>query len=305
MSDPVLTLVLLAIFLAAAASVRFFETLDSKFSSAAATPFIAGFVAGATIRFFDESPLRVIVIGVVLTAATLYVRLTGVESEPVDGMLLGAVSGAAASLPVILGRTNGMLAFAECLLAGAVAGFGITYALSHVADKPRQLAFDTATAIAAIGAAWLPSAIRSAGASYRAIAITAAAAIPLLVIITVFRQWADLRAELRHEASLGFIDDSDVRVSAHPLLRLGSGGWADPHAHREFVRLANRVALRKRQQRDRTEEIARLYQLEIIKLRMQIQEMSRIDHLARNASGRTADELPSDTIAAGGARNER
>ena len=31
-----------------------------------------------------------------------------------------SLSGAAASLPVILGRTNGMLAFAECLLAGAV-----------------------------------------------------------------------------------------------------------------------------------------------------------------------------------------
>ena len=71
--------------------------------------------------------------------------------------------------------------------------------------------------------------------------------------------------------------DADVRPTAHPLLRLGSGGWADKHAHREFVRLANKVALRKRQQRDRTDEMARLYQLEIIKLRMQIQEMSKID----------------------------
>ncbi|MGZ4778540.1 MAG: hypothetical protein ACXV5L_05040 [Thermoanaerobaculia bacterium] len=304
MSDPVLTLVLLATFLAAAAAVRFFETLDSRFSAVATTPFIAGFVAGATSRFFDESPMRVVVIGVMLTVATLYVRLTGIESEPVDGMVLGAVSGAAASLPLILGRTNGMLSLAECLMAGAVAGFGITYALSHVADKPRQLAFDTATAIAAVGAARLPGLLRSAGVSYRTIAISAASAIPLVVIITVFRQWADLRAELRHEASLGFIDDSDVRLSAHPFLRLGSGGWADPHAHREFVRLANRIALRKRQQRDRTEEVARLYQLEIIKLRMQIQEMSRIDHLARHAKTRTAEEVRSDTIAAGGMRNE-
>ncbi|MGZ7032013.1 MAG: hypothetical protein ACXVIJ_08575 [Thermoanaerobaculia bacterium] len=304
MSDPVLTLVLLATFLATAAAVRFFETLDSRFSAVATTPFIAGFVAGATSRFFDESPLRVVVIGVMLTVATLYVRLTGIESEPVDGMVLGAVSGAAASLPLILGRTNGMLSLAECLMAGAVAGFGITYALSHVADKPRQLAFDTATAIAAVGAARLPGLLRSAGVSYRTIAISAASAIPLVVIITVFRQWADLRAELRHEASLGFIDDSDVRLSAHPFLRLGSGGWADPHAHREFVRLANRIALRKRQQRDRTEEVARLYQLEIIKLRMQIQEMSRIDHLARHAKTRTAEEVRSDTIAAGGMRNE-
>src|SRR5437763_1573425 len=81
----------------------------------------------------------------------------------------------------------------------------------------------------------------------------AAAAVPLFILIIVFHQWADIRAELRHEASLGFMTDADVRPTAHPLLRLGSGGWADKHAHREFVRLANKIALRKRQQRDRTD----------------------------------------------------
>jgi len=43
---------------------------------------------------------------------------------------------------------------------------------------------------------------------------------------------------------------------------------------RVFVRLATLLALRKRQQRLRPDEVARLYQLEIIKLRMQIQEMA-------------------------------
>ena len=96
-------------------------------------------------------------------------------------------------------------------------------------------------------------------------------------MVAVLRQWPDVRAELRHEASLGFMTDADVRTTAHPLLRLGAGGWADRRAHREFVRLANKVALRKRQQRGRSDDMARLYQLEIIKLRMQIQEMSKID----------------------------
>lgn len=303
MSDPVLALVLVAAFLAAAAIVRFFETLDSRFVPIAATPFVAGLIAGVIIRFFETSALRAILTGLVLTAVTLYVRLTGIESEPVDGMLLGGVSGAAASLPLILGRLNAPLAFAECLLAGSVAGFGITYALEHVADKRRQLAFDSATAAAAVTVAWLPHVAEQSGISPRVTAIVVTSAIPLIVIVTVFRQWADLRAELRHEASLGFIDDSDVRATAHPLLRLGSGGWADPNAHREFVRLANRIALRKRQQRDRTEDVARLYQLEIIKLRMQIQEMGRIDLAARRR--KASDDLPSDTITAGGVRNER
>ncbi|MEO6259513.1 MAG: hypothetical protein ABIP63_04150, partial [Thermoanaerobaculia bacterium] len=106
---------------------------------------------------------------------------------------------------------------------------------------------------------------------------------------------SDVRAELRHEASLGFLDDADVRTTAHPILRLGRGGWTDPRAHRQFVRLANRVALRKRQQRGRSDELARLYQLEIIKLRMRIQEMSRIDHAVLTAR-RDAD-IRSDTMA--------
>ncbi|HEX8251893.1 MAG TPA: hypothetical protein VF846_02005, partial [Thermoanaerobaculia bacterium] len=115
----------------------------------------------------------------------------------------------------------------------------------------------------------------------RDIAIGAAALVPLLIVATVFKQWPSVRGELRHEAALGFIDEDDVRRTAHPLLRLGRAGWYDSGAHREFVRIANRIALRKRQQRSRTEEIARLYQLEVIKLRMELQEMTRIDRAMR------------------------
>jgi hypothetical protein len=136
---------------------------------------------------------------------------------------------------------------------------------------------DAITFVAAIAIAFAPRAIARAGVSARDVALIAVVIVPLLVVITVFRQWPEIRAELRHEASLGFIDDADVRRTAHPFLRLGSGGWNDRRAHREFVRLANEIALRKRQQRDRPEEVARLYQLEIIKLRMRIREMSRID----------------------------
>ena len=100
---------------------------------------------------------------------------------------------------------------------------------------------------------------------------------------------------MSHEASLGFINDADVRRSAHPFLRLGSGGWADRKAHREFVRLANKISLRKRQQRNRPDDIARLYQVEIIKLRMQLQEMSRIDRDVVSATN--SHEVPSDTMA--------
>jgi hypothetical protein len=209
-------------------------------------------------------------------------------------MLLGAVAGAAAALPLIVfSGEDECLRLAECVLAGATAGYGITFAQTHVADKLRQLLIDLVTGIAAITLALAPALIRETGFSDRRIAVIALAIVPLLVLITTFKQWPDVRAELRHEASLGFIDDADVRPSAHPFLRLGRGGWANPHAHREFVRLANKIALRKRQQRRRPEEIARLYQLEIIKLRMQIQQMASIDRAARASAETSSDTIPS------------
>jgi hypothetical protein len=279
MSDPVLALILVISLLIAIAVVRFFKTLDGDFLHAAATPMFAGIVAGVLIRLFDPgSSLRPAVIGILVTIGALYSRLTGEESEPAEGMLLGAASGAAASLPLVINTDWELQAFATCVIAGAVAGYGITFAAFHVADKARQLILDVITAAIAAGGAHVPLALTRAGIDERRTAMAIAALVPVLGIVTVFKQWPDIRAELRHEASLGFMDDADVRPTAHPFLRLGRGGWNDSSAHREFVRLANRIALRKRQQRNRSDEMARLYQLEIIKLRMQLQEMARIDH---------------------------
>src|SRR5699024_10199896 len=153
--------------------------------------------------------------------------------------------------------------------------YGITFALTHVRARVRQAGLDAITAAAAIGAAWAPAMlIRSARISDRSVALAAAAIVPLLLVVTVFQQWPSVKAELRDEVALGFDDPEDVRLTAHPFLRLGRAGWHDAGAHRQFVRIANKIALRKRQQRHRTEEAARLYQLEVIKLRMELQEMA-------------------------------
>ena len=249
---------------------------------------LAGVVSGLLLRFLPAA--HPAAIGIVLTIAALYVRLTGEESEPIDGMLLGACSGAAATAVLMTRGEHECRIIAECLAAGAITGYGVTFASLHVTDKLRQLVIDVVTAVIAIAAAFVPRFFPDE----RLTATVVAAIIPLITVIAAFKQWPDVRAELSHEASLGFIADADVRRTANPLLRLGGGGWADRKAHREFVRLANKIALRKRQQRNRPEEIARLYQLEIIKIRMQIQEMSRIDRAV------LADQqMPSDTIAHG------
>jgi hypothetical protein len=277
MTDPVLAFVLIASFLAALAAAAYFKNLDSAHGREARNPLIAGVLAGALISFFTNP----VAIGIILTLVALYMRLTGSESEPSDGMILGAMTGAVAAVPLAFRGEHELLRFAQCVLASAVAGYGITFGLTHVREKTRQLAVDAITMAIAIAVAWLVALLPL---PERRIAIAVAAIVPLVAVLTVFRQWPAIRAELRHEAAIGVIDDEDVRTTAHPILRLGRGSWHDRGAHREFVRIANRIALRKRQQRGRPEEIARLYQLEVIKLRMQLQDMTRIDRAMRAAA---------------------
>jgi hypothetical protein len=285
MADPVLVLVLLAAFFAAVTLAWFFKTLESDLWRDAQVPLIAGIVCGIAIaaawRFLGAHGA---ITGLLVTLAALYVRLTGRESEPTDGMILGAMTGAAATIPLLFAGERELISFAECILAGAVAGYGITFALTHVRDRGKQALVDLVTLALAIAAAYVPTLLARTGVDPKRIVIGAAAIVPLLTIAAVFKQWPAVRGELRHEAALGVIDDEEVRRTAHPFLRLGRGGWHDARAHRQFVRIANKIALRKRQQRGRSEDVARLYQLEVIKLRMELQEMARIDRVMRAAA---------------------
>jgi len=302
MSDPVLALVLIASLLAALAAVRYFKTLDLDFWSAARTPLAAGVIAGFLLWMAARGAVpEAVLAGAVMTAVALYVRHTGRESEAADGMLLGALAGVAAALPLAFSGERELRWLCQCLLSGSVAGYGITFAAFHVAARAKQLLLDLVTAIVAIGAAFAPEALARGGMPDRNVALAVSAAIPLLGVATVFKQWPSVKAELGHEAALGFMADADVRRTAHPFLRHGGGGWLDGQAHREFVRLANRIALRKRQQRGRPDEVARIYQLEIIKLRMQLQQMTAIDRAARlhreGGDGAAGDAGGSDTMA--------
>jgi hypothetical protein len=283
MTDPVLVMVLVAAFAVAITLAHYFKSLDLRLWDDAITPLVLGVVTGVVLRFVDSIAMRVVAIGVLLTIAAVYVRLTGRESEPSDGMTLGAITGAAATTP-LLTRGDVLLTLAGCIVAGAIAGYGITFGLTHVRDKVRQAIVDAVTAALAIGGAYLPLLLARSGVRARDLAIAAVALVPLLIVGTVFKQWPAVRAELQDEAALDVLLPDDVRATAHPFLRMGRGGWHDARAHAEFVRTATKIALRKRQQRRRPDEIARLYQLEVIKLRMQAQDMLRVDRAMRAAA---------------------
>lgn len=296
MSDPVFALLLLASTVLVLALVRTFKTLDLRFGAAATTPLVCGVAAGLVLGF-APIPQRWFAasLAILLTLAALYVRLTGEESEPSEGMILGALTGVAAAAALVVAGED-LLQVSACVLAGAAAGFGITVGARQVAHPLRQIVIDVVTLFAAGGLTLVPGLAATAGVKVRTVAISACALVPLLIIVTVFVQWRDIRRELAEEERLGFISPEDVKRTAHPFLRFGKGAWSDRAAHREFVRIATQTALRKRQQRSRSGELARLYQVEIMKLRMQMQEMTRLDRMNAMGTPQHDEELGSDTI---------
>lgn len=307
MTDTTLSLVLAILFILAMAGVRYFKTLEPRFWSWATTPIVAGVIAGLLVfRFLPfASPLaHLLVLAAVMTATMVYVRRVGDESEPLHGLILGAVTGMAALAGSI--QLDAVLpAMCQSLLAATVAGLGITIGTRHVGAPARQLLTDVVTFVVALAAAAIPSLVVPSILTSRELAIGIACATPLFVIFSVFQQWPAVRKELRDEAQLGFFDAAEVRSVAHPLLRLGRNRWVDLSARREYVRLANRLARRKHQQRGRPGEVARLHQLEIIQIRMQLQEIAQVERdQKRIASGRGNDgsnthddEIASDTMA--------
>src|ERR1043165_10265577 len=102
-------------------------------------------------------------------------------------MLLGGCTGAAAALPLVFRGGDELVVLAECIAAGAVAGYGITYAAFHVRDRGKQIALDVVTAIAAVAAAYAPRALAAAGLTTRAVDVSVAALVPLLVVAAVFK----------------------------------------------------------------------------------------------------------------------
>src|SRR5436309_5299149 len=170
MSDPVLCIVVYAVFLAAMAAAHFFKTLDNDLGTAWRTALAMG-VAVAFVLFLIRA-LYPIAGGIALTLAALYVRHTGRETEAIDGMIVGSVMGATAALPFVMTSIHAPAVIAALMLAGGVAGYGITFAVFHVADKRKQVALDVATAAIAIAVAWLPSLAVQYGIRERHILLT-------------------------------------------------------------------------------------------------------------------------------------
>jgi|GEM_PF-1193931 len=305
-SQPqVRTVIILCAGLTAHVLAEWFKNVEPDWRSTLVAPLRTGLVAGCAIALttFFPGPLSVtIASAAILVLAAAYLERKGLHSEALDGLLTGSIASfAAAGVQTLVPGGEPSLDAARLLLCGAFSGFTISFIASRWAISRAWTA--AAVTLPAIAVAWLPTLLATRFGQEQIAAATALAP-PAAVVVAVFARWPVLRKELRKEATLGMVDASEVDSVANPVRRLFARGWPDRAARRRFVSTANTLAIRKRQQRVAAPALQRLYQLEILKLRMELQQAFEI-HLAVRRSNRdritpNEDVSRSDTIPAKG-----
>ena len=231
------------------------------------TLMIYGMFMAAVGRLIGTSPLTT---GIALIAGlVLVLALFGRGAiDAISRLELAAFTGLGMALILVSFRSaDPLLDLARALLAAAAVGLAFT------GWRRTEIAAGVGFA-GGILAAIAPGVLAQAGVPPRSLAIGAATVVPVILLINVVRRWGVIRRELADEARLGLFGDGDIERVAHPLKRLRRGKGENRDAHLRFVQLATSLAMRKRQQRMLPEADARLMQLEILKLRMELSEMT-------------------------------
>ncbi len=265
-----------------------FKNLAMQWSASVGAPLMCGALAGLAISWthargpFDGAVAATIAL--TLSAAWLYRR--GFHSEPLEGFMRGAITGIAAAFTGVALSAGDFRNTAPLILAGGTAGVVLTFLRERWKGRTAIV-----LAISAVAAAAVWAAVLAGGTIVEKAHLTLAAAVaPSLIVITgVFLRWPRLRRELDEEARLGLFNEELVRPSANPVLRLFRGGWPDRTLRRRFVTVANELAVRKLQQRNGHPDLARIHQLDVFKLRTQLQDLARMRLMMERAEDPQAE----------------
>jgi hypothetical protein len=198
----------------------------------------------------------------------------------------GALGGIAATAASIAAGPRTDPAAAGLILAGGTAGVVLTFLRERWKSRA-MIVLGIAATIATLASA----AVRSTGTFVDGRIMTLATALlpAAVVLIGVFLRWPRLRRELQEEARLGLMPEDTVRPTANPVRRLFRGGWPDRALRRRFVTVANELAIRKHQQKTGHSDLAKIHQLDIFKLRSELQDLSRMRLMLEQAAERKAD----------------
>lgn len=272
---------LLLLFLA-----EIFKNIEPEWRASFTSPAVSGLIVGAVIlavRTFATETVTALCTGLLFTLVSAWLHRRGLHVEPMEGLTAGAVTGTTAALVVSpLTDRSPSIEAAGLLLGGATAGAIYAFLCERLQRYliPAHVVTWAAASAVVFGARFIPGGTT--------VALGAALFAPLAVILSVSFGRRAAIVELREESALGFFPDHEIRRATHPLLRLGKGGWKNRAVRRRFVAITHALATRKARQRIARPDLARLYQVEILKLRMELQDILTVQH-SLAASG---DDVP-------------
>jgi hypothetical protein len=292
---PLIAVAMVAATLLLLALADLFKNVEPEWRATFIEPAAAGAVVGVLTwgggRLAGDA-LAMALAAVALTLAAAHLQRRGLHTEPVEGWLAGGVAGSAAAIVYApLTDRSPALAAGAMLIGGATAG--AVYAGLYERLQRYVVPASIATWFAAVAASFIPRLIVSELTEVQTLLLIALF-VPAAVFAIVLAGRKAAIAELREEVALGFFPEPELRRATNPLVRLiASGGWHDRAMRRRFIRVTTELATRKRRQRIARPDLSRLYQLDVFKLRMEIQELLRMNH-AMSADGIANARMQSD-----------
>lgn len=279
-----------------------FRDLSIDWEHFTVRPLLTGATSGLALAaavHFGGPDLLTAVAGCMLTLAALHFARNSLTGEPVDSIGTGTIMAIGSALPLlVLGALTPTIAAALLLVAPAAL---IPAARSYRTTQPARVGLQFGALAASSAAAFVPRSIEHLGARDLHVAIAVGLIAPVSIAATVFSRWPSLLNELTDEARLGLFPAGSIARVAHPLRRFSRRGWKEKEAARHFVTVATRLAVRKHQQRSMPPDAARLYQLEILKLRMELKNILNVEqsfatHAARREGSLEDGPAASDTM---------
>lgn len=283
------------ILVAAAAVLAFaiagwFRDLRVEWRGGALPAIVTGAAAAIAHIAFRDSDRGEWALPIILVVGSVLLRWRHVDEDYVDGTMSGMLAGAIAA--TITAPAEGPSFAATAVVQGAVAGLATHIVLFRV----RVLG-----AVAGVAAAFVLVLAHDhlvellEPLETRAPLVVIGVTLLLSLIATII-QLRLLRPEFMQESELGVATDDVAREMSHPWRRLTMRGWSDRKARHHFVRISRELATRKRRQRRMPAAAARLYQLEVIKLRQLLQEIYAVELSVRESKRAAARTEPSDRM---------
>lgn len=269
----------LLVSLGLVAGAHYFQRLGPSPIGLVIRSIAAGSAAAILYLLFPDGSSLIDPAIFVAFAGSILVAIFHRALDPLEGNHAGAITGISAAAIVIIVRSGDVAAMTIASLLIVTPTAAALLSLMRRSGSAERALWAAGVFLTPVAAELLRRSIEMVDDS--PIMIAAILFAPCVAMAIFLSRRGSIALELAEEARLGFLDDSDAAIIAHPLRRLRFSGWHNREARRHFIRVAETLAETKILQRSMPEPTARLTQLEVLRLRMRLREIENVERATR------------------------